>query len=45
MLTIKLAERPYNLMSNGMIIAPDNLAENALPVTDVPRGSKERDKM
>lgn len=44
MVTIKLAEPPYDLRSKGKIDAVDNQVGNALVVIDVSGGSKERDE-
>lgn len=43
-LIIKLDERPYNLRCKRKMTATDNLAGNALEVTDAPGGSRERDE-
>lgn len=39
MLIFKVAEPLYNLRSKGKMATIDNLAENALVVTDTPGGS------
>lgn len=44
MFIIKQAEPLYNLMSKGKMTTTNNLAENALAITDVQGGLRERDE-